>query len=672
MKIVVKKFRCSDGSCISISFYCDSIPHCQDNSDESECALPPCTEDEFACDNGQCIPVGKRCDFISHCYDASDEDGCVLELFHSAFQCYDGSLFPRQVHCDGVIDCIGNTNEDESECAYSTSGDACDLATDITCSNGACASHTTRCLHELDEYGFFTGCRDVTHLRACGNFECPESYLKCPSSYCIPLRYRCDGKMDCPSGEDEAFCGNPLTVVEAGAFGNLTLLQELDLRGTAITVTTDTGRDVFHGLGNLRKIHADRYVFCCLAGLVDSVGCNAPRDQFSSCEELMANGVLRIFIWILGGSAFIGNGFVFAYRVFNQKKDRKTIVQSSFITNLAVSDFMMGLYMITIASADIYYRGNYALHADEWQSSALCKVAGMLSVISSEASVMFIMMISVDRCIHILLPFKQGLHLSPTAARCSQLIIWCIGTLVSVLPVVIPAYSKGNFYGQSGVCLALPLTVDRPAGWHYSISLFIGANFVAFLVTLLCYLAMYIRYQQSKQMLAQTGKGSRDDKRLTEDIKLAWKMSLIVGTDLICWFPIIVMGLLSAAGELTISAQVYAWTAVFVLPVNSSLNPYLYTLSSLHGKKQKVKKSAESATEENKTIESSFGDGDGCSTAEATNRPVLVAQHLEHWLKSVSRDLTRQELEVIRRDINQSHALLRNAGNTVDGCLKNM
>ncbi|XP_030850188.1 G-protein coupled receptor GRL101-like [Strongylocentrotus purpuratus] len=159
--------------------------------------------------------------------------------------------------------------------------------------------------------------------------------------------------------------GNPLTVVEAGAFGNLTLLQELDLRGTTITVTTDTGRDMFHGLENLQKIHADRYVFCCLAGLVDSVGCNAPRDQFSSCEELMASGVLRIFIWILGGSAFIGNGFVFAYRVFKQKKDRKTIVQSSFITNLAVSDFMMGLYMITIASADIYYRGNYALHADE-------------------------------------------------------------------------------------------------------------------------------------------------------------------------------------------------------------------------------------------------------------------------------------------------------------------
>ncbi|XP_063967336.1 G-protein coupled receptor GRL101-like [Lytechinus pictus] len=389
----------------------------------------------------------------------------------------------------------------------------------------------------------------------------------------------------------------------------------------------------------------------------------------------MASEVLRIFIWILGGSAFIGNGFVIIYRVVHQKRDRKTIVQSSFITNLAVSDFMMGLYMITIASADIYFRGNYALHADAWQSSALCKLAGMLSVVSSEASVLFIMMISVDRCIHVLLPFKKGLHLSPTAARCTQLIIWAIGVLVSVIPLMIPAYNRGNFYGQSGVCLALPLTVDRPAGWHYSISLFIGANFASFLVTLLCYVAIYIRYLQSKRMISQTGKGSRDDKKLNEDIKLAWKMLLIVGTDLICWFPIIIMGLLSAAGKLVISAQVYAWTAVFVLPVNSSLNPYLYTLSTMHGKKQKTKKSALSMTEENKTMESGLWDGDGPSKTKAipfSIVPTMIVQFLEHWLINESRDLTRQELDVIRRDVGQSWDLLEKAGSTIDGYFKNI
>ena len=62
-------------------------------------------------------------------------------------------------------------------------------------------------------------------------------------------------------------------------------------------------------------------------------------------------------------------------------------------------------------------------------------------------------------------------------------------------------------------------------------------------------------------------------------IKLATRMALIVGTDFICWMPIIIMGFLSASGSAEIPADVYAWTAVFILPLNSSLNPYLYTFS---------------------------------------------------------------------------------------------
>jgi hypothetical protein len=34
-----------------------------------------------------------------------------------------------------------------------------------------------------------------------------------------------------------------------------------------------------------------------------------------------------------------------------------------------------------------------------------------------------------------------------------------------------------------------------------------------------------------------------------------------------------------------ISGDVYAWAAVFILPVNSALNPILYTLTAIVGKK---------------------------------------------------------------------------------------
>ncbi|XP_072165322.1 uncharacterized protein [Diadema setosum] len=777
------QYQCVDGSCISMTFLCDTLAHCWDNSDETGCVYPACREDEFTCVSGECIDLSKRCDFIDDCFDSSDESECDLIHSTNAFQCYNGFLHPAEIRCDGMIDCIGNTKEDEESCAYNEDDYSCDPTTQITCKNGACAPLQSHCMYELDEYGLHIGCRDVSHLQNCGNFTCPNFMIKCPSSYCIPLRYWCDGLMDCPYGEDEDQCGNfvcppgsyrchgystcitqdevcdevihcpekddelfcepcpdgchceglsfdcsiatantttlspdtrkldlqntglseivpgsfvdngnilhlnlsgnnisrlvqgslrglqrltklilqgnPLDDVSPRTFYNLSNLQELDVRETSIRLTT-SGLDLFHGLQSLKVIHADRYVFCCLSGLTDAEGCKAPRDQFSSCEDLMSNNILRVFIWILGASAFAGNGFVVFYRMFKSRRDSRTSVQSSFITNLAISDFLMGLYMITIAAADVYFRGNYAIHAEAWQSSIVCKVAGMVSVVSSEASVCLIMMISVDRCIHVVAPFKRGLHLTVRRARLIEFTIWSLTLLVSILPVVIPAYIEGNFYGQSGVCLALPLTVNRPVGWHYSISLFIGANFVGFLITLLCYIAIYISIKLTKQQIVKRGKGSKVNAHLAEEIKLASKMALIVGTDLICWMPIITMGLMSAAGKLVISAQVYAWTAVFILPVNSSLNPYLYTLSSLHGTR---KSNISSHMDNSKTkVSTIFQESTPSLITPFDPMPNPKPLRMRDWISHNERDLTYGEQQVISRDIASAVESMKEAG----------
>ncbi len=47
------------------------------------------------------------------------------------------------------------------------------------------------------------------HLTACETHNCKNKYFKCPESYCLPWRYVCNGKWDCPGGLEEINCNRP-------------------------------------------------------------------------------------------------------------------------------------------------------------------------------------------------------------------------------------------------------------------------------------------------------------------------------------------------------------------------------------------------------------------------------------------------------------------------------
>ena len=110
----------------------------------------------------------------------------------------------------------------------------------------------------------------------------------------------------------------------------------------------------------------------------------------------MQNLVLRVSMWILGISALLGNGMVMVLRVREKTKSPIQAKQSFLVTNLAASDCLMGLYMLVLASADIYYGDEYFVYSEQWRTSAVCKFASFLSLLSSEASIFFILLISFD------------------------------------------------------------------------------------------------------------------------------------------------------------------------------------------------------------------------------------------------------------------------------------
>ena len=76
--------------------------------------------------------------------------------------------------------------------------------------------------------------------------------------------------------------------------------------------------------------------------------------------------------------------------------------------------------------------------------------------------------------------------------------------------------------------------------------------------------------------------------RRQQDLTIARRLFLVAFTDFCCWFPVGLMGLL-AAGGVPIPGEVNVWTAIFVLPLNSALNPFLYTLNRLMEKREKMR-----------------------------------------------------------------------------------
>ena len=190
---------------------------------------------------------------------------------------------------------------------------------------------------------------------------------------------------------------------------------------------------------------------------------------------------------------------------------------------------------------------------------------------------MLLSIITADRLICIVFNFR----VQPLTLRACHFIClgaWSLGLALSFLPMSGLSYFYDSehghrFYGRSTVCLALQLSDDRPPGWEYSVSIFIGLNLLAFLFISLAYLAIFLSAVKSSSSIRSTN--------VKRESALAKRVAFIILTDFCCWMPVIVVGILSLTGSFHDSEkQVYMWMAVFVLPVNSSVNPILYTIAT--------------------------------------------------------------------------------------------
>uniref|UniRef100_H2YJ25 G-protein coupled receptors family 1 profile domain-containing protein n=1 Tax=Ciona savignyi TaxID=51511 RepID=H2YJ25_CIOSA len=427
-----------------------------------------------------------------------------------------------------------------------------------------------------------------------GRYYCDTSVKK---GFSIDLAFLCDGVLDCDDGTDElkSSCNETRFYCQ---------------NGKPLSVARER---VENGIKD------------CSDGSDECPMNSKKKSVFSSPFEMIGSSVFRVILWIMGGFSLIGNIAVFTITILKIKAAKSESLKFAFlwlIVNLSVSDSLMGIYILSVSALGTKFSGKYCYYDAEWRSSQSCSAIGSLAVVSTEVSAFTMAIMATIRLLSVYFPLKMT-HIRHVSYFVPIVCAWCFGILLGTLPLAnyrsgyfvksawypnyfysrqeiakadmeqlanrITQFSnyssntdwfgvkktishafqelniKGEFgyFGETSVCLPRLFVKVGDAAWEYS-TFIIVLNFCLFMFMASCYIGLY----QRSRSVAKVGKNK--SKRLLRTV------SLMVMSNFCCWIPICIMAFVSLAG-VKLDNIVYVVCAGVLLPINSVLNPLIYS-----------------------------------------------------------------------------------------------
>ncbi|XP_028352054.1 thyrotropin receptor isoform X4 [Physeter macrocephalus] len=296
------------------------------------------------------------------------------------------------------------------------------------------------------------------------------------------------------------------------------------------------------------------YDYTVCGGSEDMV-CTPRSDEFNPCEDIMGYKFLRIVVWFVSLLALLGNVFVLVILLTSHYK---LTVPRFLMCNLAFADFCMGMYLLLIASVDLYTQSEYYNHAIDWQTGPGCNTAGFFTVFASELSVYTLTVITLERWYAITFAMRLDRKIRLRHACAIMVGGWICCFLLALLPLVgISSYAK--------VSICLPMDTETPLALAYII-LVLLLNIVAFIIVCSCYVKIYITVRNP-----QYNPGDKDT-------KIAKRMAVLIFTDFMCMAPISFYALSALMNKPLITVTNSKILLVLFYPLNSCANPFLYAI----------------------------------------------------------------------------------------------
>ena len=135
-----------------------------------------------------------------------------------------------------------------------------------------------------------------------------------------------------------------------------------------------------------------------------------------------------------------------------------------------------------------------------------------------------------------------------------------------------------GFYSQNVICLPSYFSRNNQPGWQYSLAL-ISLDFTMFVLMVLIYILIVYFGNPTRHpaIKAKTGGSCYSNGKLNfQKCRLHGRVARLILTDFLCWIPLCVLSY-AYFGGVDYDNSIMAISGIILLPINSALNPILYS-----------------------------------------------------------------------------------------------
>ncbi|XP_076874938.1 leucine-rich repeat-containing G-protein coupled receptor 6 [Brachyhypopomus gauderio] len=285
-----------------------------------------------------------------------------------------------------------------------------------------------------------------------------------------------------------------------------------------------------------------------------SIQCTPIPGPFKPCEQLVDSWVVRLGMWLISLVSLLSNSLV-CLSVFASPSYLSPV--KFIIGAISAANLLTGLCTGTLALVDALTFGEFAAFGARWETGAGCQATGFISVLASEASILFLTLAAVQCSVSVSCVRTYGKSPSLGSVRVAAVV--CL--LLSLAAASLPVMGLGD-YRATPLCLPPPLPEAQPSTLGFMVAL-IMMNSLCFLLITSTYIKLYWDLM----------KGNFNS---VWDCAMIKHVAWLIFTNCLLYCPVAFLTFSSLLGLFPVSEEVVKSVLLVLLPLPACINPLLY------------------------------------------------------------------------------------------------